>query len=147
MTDHVTKLFLAWHEETISEQHRTEVSIHLEQCSNCRTYFEKMSAVFDDPSLLQVPGLQANPHLPARILALRAARREQRMFPIVRWSLTGVGTVIAVLIGIYLGSGLTRTQTTSQSGSELSEYHDVIAQHGLIDQWDSESASALGDKQ
>src|SRR5947209_327768 len=133
MIDHVTKLFLEWHEDTISEQHRTKVNSHLEQCSTCRMYFEKMSAVIDDPSLLKLKEIQANPNLPARIRALKAGYEQRhRHYPILRWSFAGAGAVLGIIIGIYLGKGLPGIEQTSQSGTDLSEYHNVIAQHGLI---------------
>ncbi|HEV8537847.1 MAG TPA: zf-HC2 domain-containing protein [Bacteroidota bacterium] len=150
MKNHVTKLFLKWHERRLSDRDRIEVERHLKQCDACRKYYEKLSAVFDDRSLLAIGDLLPDPYLPSRIKALHESTEtgpRRLVPPILRWSLAGAGATLAVVIGTYIGSGLYNDQQTGQASSDMSEYHDVISQHGSIDQWDYSAGSSEGDRQ
>lgn len=145
MKNHVTYLFLDWHENRISASDRSRIEQHLKHCDGCRMYYERMSGVFDDRSLLALKDLQPDPYLPARIRSLRGPRRN--LSPIIRWSLAGAVATVALLVGAYIGQGLSGNGQAAQGTNDMSEYHDVIAQHGTIDQWNSAAESVQGEQQ
>ena len=150
MKNHVTKLFTGWHEHRLTGRDNARVSLHLEECTGCRRYYEKMSSVFDDRSLLASRELKPDPFLPARVKTLlaegRGARRRSKI-PVLRWSLAGIGAAVALLIGIYTGKGLDNAQQPVATAANLSEYYGIIFQQGSIDTWDQPSGSLEGVRQ
>ncbi len=136
MIKHVTKLFLSWHEGKISGQENSLIERHLEQCDSCRNYYKKMSRVFNDNSLLALGELQPDPYLPNRIESLLNESERipnRRFYPALRWSIAGIGAVLAVIIGVYIGNDLSVSQPASLTVNDMSDYYSVIAQHGSVD--------------
>ena len=150
MKHHVKNLFLDWHENNISADDRSRIEQHLGQCIGCRTFYEKMSGVFDDRSLLAMKEIQVDPYLPSRIISLAEdlnRRPRPHLQPIVRWTVAVAGVSIAIILGTYIGQGLSGSGQTTQETDDITGYYDVIAQHGAIDQWESGSESIQGTQQ
>jgi predicted anti-sigma-YlaC factor YlaD len=137
MNPHVTQSFLQWHERTLSEEARSSVDRHLHECAQCRSYYDKMTLVFDDPVLLSCPEMTIDSSIVQRIqsLSVNANARPHRHLAL-KWSMATAGFALAVLAGVFIGKGLSATDQSVQGSTDLSKYHNSIAQHGVLDDWE-----------
>lgn len=143
---HVKRLFHAWSEKRVGEDERREVEQHLEECADCRLYFDRMSALLQklDPSLL--PRLEADPFLPTRIRAQAGGAGEASALPAraravwPRFSVLSAVLVAALAVGVFLGRGLSKVVATSaqQDDSDIVEaYYSAFSQSGFASDWES----------
>lgn len=146
---HVIREFQAWNDGRIGDAKRQEIQLHLDECDDCRRYFEKMTALLEgiDPALL--PRIEPDPFLPARIRAVaasgaRPARKAHRSAaarpPLGRlgWSMMAASALVAVAIGTLLGSGWSRTLEEQEQAADaaiVEAYYEVFSPPGIAGDW------------
>ncbi len=138
MTNHVNHMFVSWYSGTLPEKEKAAVDAHLQQCKDCRLYFQEMAAALDSAG--EIPGDLTLPQgFPTRIRALAEAKRPPRFSlpAAIRW---GIIALAAVASGIALGE-ITYTYTRSDViiTAFQEEYESLNAQVTL-----SEAANELG---
>jgi predicted anti-sigma-YlaC factor YlaD len=141
---HVTKNFLDWTDEKLDARQREQIEMHLQNCPDCRTYYEKMSAVFSEKTdLSALPQLEADPFLPARIKAL-AGKKDRtpsdkwfgwQRIGAIRLAFSTLLIILAASLGIYLGKGLATSQQYSESDL-ISDYYQAFNQQSYSDNWE-----------
>ena len=132
--------YQAWIEDGLGAEERRSVEQHLDECGECRTYFEKISLLVERPHPTLLPRLAADPFLPSRIRALaeeRGAARGRRSA--VGWVRVSVGSVMLILAaaaGVYLGKGL-YTNTRSAEETELAQaYYEAFSPSDFAGVWE-----------
>ncbi len=131
MTPHVTGLYLTWLRQ--SPEERRSVDEHLAGCPSCAAYYEKMSLLLT-ASGEEPRRLAADPYLPDRLLARSVPGRERRIGrAALRWSMAGALAILAVIIGIRLGTKLAPSAQTAAASSYSTD--DIVsAYYGAVSQ-------------
>jgi len=133
----IRSLFLAWVEQKLDQQSVQEVEEHLRGCSDCRKYFDTMSAAML-PQESSQSGLVADPYMPIRI---RARAKESASVSlsgkdvVVRWSFRAVAFAGAVMVGIYMGEELSYQPSIVTDQHIISEYSNYLGESGIGDRW------------
>jgi predicted anti-sigma-YlaC factor YlaD len=142
---HVTKNYPDWAEGKLNARKQEQIETHLQDCPNCRRYYEKMSAVFAEKAdLSALPLLEADPFLPTRIKALADERtklsydaQEGRQWAgTFRLTISTMIIVAALAIGIFLGKDLATAEQYSESDL-ISDYYQAFAQQSYAANWES----------
>jgi anti-sigma factor RsiW len=110
--------FQDWHEGLVGEDERREIQRHLDECGECKRYFEKMTWLMEGIDSARLPHLEPDPFLPARIRATGAGERSlaggvsgltawaRPLFGRLGvWVLTAA-VAVALAVGAFLGSEL-----------------------------------------
>ena len=138
MDKHVTKYFQDWIEDNLDEKRKAEVSQHLNVCSVCQVYYQKLKGVLEPVDTSAVTKLTPDPFLPVKIENLIKGKEKKpaSFSPVLRWSFASVGIFVACLIGITLGSGIAETQDEEYTSEVFYEYYDAFSQSGIGETWD-----------
>ncbi len=132
----VISQFQDWFESRLKKEQRTKLEQHLEECSECRIYFERMSLLLRSPDKDVFPELQPDPFMATRIKA-KSREKEHWYQPVhwLKWTLIGAATSVAILIGVEMGNSL-YTVTQTDYGNEIAvTYYQAFSQNGIADQW------------
>lgn len=85
------------------------------------------------------PKLQPDPFLPTRLEALAKNENRDEVLQeslLANWSVASILAAGAIIIGIYIGSGLTSESVTSDASNEIiTEYSEAFYQSGFVDDW------------
>jgi predicted anti-sigma-YlaC factor YlaD len=146
---HATKHFQAWTEERLDREAQRLIEIHLEDCAECRAYFERMSQLLEKPEESDLPRLEPDPFLPGRIRGLAEKSSETAhadwparlglMRPVgwLRLSYYGFLFAVAVAAGVYFGqSAAARGLMGNGDGQLLTGYYEAFSQSGFADDWE-----------
>jgi predicted anti-sigma-YlaC factor YlaD len=138
---HVIKSYQAWDDGRVTPEERRTIQQHLEECAECRRYYENMSLLLEKPDPSLLPRLEPDPFLPTRIRAevegkkTRHARRRAAGW--ARLSAAGAMVVVAATLGVYLGTGLS-TGTQSVDDTEMiNAYYQAFSPTSIVDDWAS----------
>jgi predicted anti-sigma-YlaC factor YlaD len=139
MKNHVTKFFLDWVENSITEERKKKIESHLTVCDKCREYYRQMEELFRLPDQALLSDLEPDPFLPTRIQAgtmeTTPLNRASLPFSWIRWSLSGL-VVMGTSIGIFIGSSVFRPSTFTDR--ELAaEYYEAFATNDGVNQLES----------
>jgi len=130
--NHVKKRFQGWHDGDIDEGSRSRIRDHLVECGECRLYYERMSQCLDKPDPESLPHLEPDPFLPARISSIAGNSIESSVhrmgFSWVRVSLLGVMTALAMVLGIFLGKGLSTPADDLDDTGLINAYYEAFSQ-------------------
>jgi len=134
---HVKYLFQDWLEKKLDGQNRNKVEVHLEDCEDCRIYYQKLSTIINQPKSSSIKNLQPDPYLPTRIKSLLEKEisedSDSRSFYLLRWIISTGVLIVAFSMGIFLGNGL-YTSFRKQVESELiSAYYEAWSQDTISD--------------
>jgi predicted anti-sigma-YlaC factor YlaD len=152
---HVTKNYLNWAEGKLNAPQREQIENHLQDCPDCREYYEKMSAVFSEKTdLTDLPRLKTDPFLPTRIRAMAENRAKSSFDNLKGWQWAGafrlaissLMLVAAVTIGIYLGKDLAVTDQYSESDL-VSDYYQAFARQSYAANWEYVLKESNGETQ
>lgn len=132
--------YQTWIEGGLGAEERRIVEQHLDECGECRMYFEKVSVLIERPQPTLLPRLTPDPFLPSRIRALAeergAARGRRRAVGWVRLSAGSAMLILAAAAGIYLGKGL-YTNTRSAEETELARaYYEAFSPSDFAGVWE-----------
>jgi predicted anti-sigma-YlaC factor YlaD len=138
MDEHVTKYFQDWIENNLDENRKAEVAEHLNECSVCQVYYQKLKGVLEPVDTSEESKLTPDPFLPVKIenLIKGKEKKPSSFAPVLRWSFASVGIFVACLIGITLGSGIAETESEQYTSEVFYEYYDAFSQSGIGDTWD-----------
>jgi predicted anti-sigma-YlaC factor YlaD len=128
MSRHVKTLFLDWTENRFSV--KEEIERHLQECHDCRSYYDAMMQLLDPGIISGLPRLTPDPFVPARIAALEAAQRRARAKLVVsrlQLSLEGLALLLAVVTGIVLGKNLSVPSPQHRTAEILNIYDGGIS--------------------
>lgn len=132
----VISQFQDWFEDRLKKEQKTKLERHLDECPECRMYFERMSLLLRAPDKDLFPELQPDPFMATRIKAM--SRQKRHWFQPVhwlKWTLVGAATSLAILIGVEMGNSL-YTITQADYGNEIVvTYYQAFSQNGIADQW------------
>ena len=138
--EHVIDSYQAWDDDRLGSQERRSIQQHLDDCDDCRRYYDRMSQLLEarDPSLL--PRLEPDPYLSTRVRALaekkHSAPARGRAFALVRVLLSSMMLVVAASVGVYLGKALSvETQRTGDT-EIINAYYDAFSQQGFESEWE-----------
>jgi predicted anti-sigma-YlaC factor YlaD len=151
---HVINDFQAWSDGRVNEKQRLAIERHLEECTDCRAYFENMSLFLDQMDPASLPRLQPDPFLPARIRAISvkdkdaardpapASARPARRRPFGWAALTAMAVLIvmAIWVGAYVGERLSvMSLAASQSEAEalVGSFYDEFSRTGFTSSWEA----------
>lgn len=147
---HVIKRFQRWHERLAGEDERREIQRHLDDCDDCRRYFEKMTRLMEGIDSARLPHLEPDPFLPARIRAIAGEDRDRSgeragssvagrpLFGRFGVSVLAAAVAVALGVGVFLGSGLSaRAASRAEDAALVGEYTDAFAQSGIDRDWES----------
>lgn len=151
---HVINDFQAWNDGQISEKKRPAIERHLEECPDCRAYFDKMSLLLAQMNPASLPHLDPDPFLPTRIRAMsergagtandpaKRPTRPARKSPFGWAGLTAMGMMIvaAVWVGTYFGERLSTMSSASSQYEEtdiIGSFYDEFSQSGFVSDWEA----------
>lgn len=133
----VKKLFQAWNDGRADEAARLRVQAHLDECSGCRDYYEKMALLLAKPESSAIERLAPDPFLPMRIRALDrerpAAPAAARRFGALRASFAAMIIAAAIAAGVFLGNGLLNISRASDENDPAMAYYSTFSQAGFAD--------------
>ncbi len=150
MEKHVRDWVVDWSENRLSAEKKNQVDQHLKICTDCRTYFEKMSGVLVHIDPLAFQALTPDPFLPTRIKALADARQKENASKngfVWEWvgklqlMISTVMVAVAITLGIFLGKGLASQKDVNISQntqtSLASEYYDAFSNDDFSYIWET----------
>jgi predicted anti-sigma-YlaC factor YlaD len=131
---------LAWIEGGLGAEERRVVQRHLDECGECRSYFERISLLVERPDTVLLPRLAPDPFFPSRVRAAveerRSAHGRRSAAGWVRISLASVVLILAAAAGIYLGNGF-YANARSAEGTELAEaYYEAFSPSDFTGVWE-----------
>lgn len=147
---HVIEQFLEWNDNrTGLGAERLEIQRHLDQCDDCRRYFEKMTRLMEGVGSDALPHLEPDPFLPARIRAnAEAAAADKRgrsalgnkrpVFGRLAVSVLSAGVIVAAAVGIVIGSGLSsRVSAGEETQAIINGYYEAFSQDEFAQEWET----------
>ncbi len=144
-TRHVISDFQAWIEDQIDDAGRSEIQLHLDQCDNCRLFFDKMKRVMEGFDPASLPHLEPDPFLPVRIRAI-ASGDPTAVAGDVGPALGRLGksalvsaVSAAAVIGVVFGSGLSSRVTASalaEDAAIANAYHQAFSPSDVTSDWE-----------
>ena len=135
---HTIDLFLDYSQGRLSDSDRALVEAHLAACPSCQDSYAFLRKAFNEAA--PATFLQPDPHLPTRIRAIATGITEggaRVWMPALRWSAISLGLSVAVVLGIALGSGLSRAAATTTTEDVVSYFATSITSADPGDQWSS----------
>jgi anti-sigma factor RsiW len=143
---HVIKNYLDWADNRAGETERREIERHLDDCDDCRRYFEKMSRLMEGVGSDALPHLEPDPFLPARIRANAEAASGGRSAPgskrpafgRLAVSVLSAGVVVAAAVGIVIGNGLSsRVSASEETQAIINGYYEAFSQDEFAQEWET----------
>jgi predicted anti-sigma-YlaC factor YlaD len=141
---HVINRFLDWSENRAGERARLEIQHHLDECDDCRRYFEKMTMLMEGVGSDALPHLESDPFLPARIRARAEAQENGRVtvsrpvFGRLAAALLGIAVVAAGVAGTLIGSGLSsRAIAGEETQAIVNGYYEAFSQDEFAQEWET----------
>ncbi|MGD8415004.1 MAG: hypothetical protein PVF33_12275, partial [Candidatus Latescibacterota bacterium] len=113
--------------------------LHLDQCDDCRRYFEKMSLLMEGVGADALPHLDPDPFLPVRIQTSETTDPTSRRPLFGRLAVSMMGAaVVAAAAGVLIGAGLSSRVSASEETQAIVEgYYDAFAQDEFPQQWEN----------
>ncbi len=150
---HVINRFLDWSDNRAGEPARFEIQSHLDECDDCRRYFEKMSSLMEGVGSDALPHLEPDPFLPARIRARADAKDNGRVtlprpvFGRLAASLVGIAVLVVAAAGVLIGSGLSsRAIASEETQAIINAYYEAFAQDEFAQEWETLLEPEEGDE-
>ena len=145
---HIAKHFQAWSEGRLDGEAQRLIETHLEECAECRMYFERMSSLLEKSTASDLPRLEPDPFLPGRIrgLAEKSSTTAHADWPArlglirplgwLRLSYYAVLFAAAVAGGVYVGQGAAAWSSGDGDDQLLTGYYEAFSQSGFADDWE-----------
>lgn len=139
----VKRRFLDWNDRRAGRDERVEIQRHLDECADCRRYFDTMAVLMEGAGPATLPHLEPDPFLPAHIRANAAAGRggqhgEGRpAFGRLAASVMGVAAVAAAAAGAVIGAGLsTRAAAREETQAIVNAYYQAFSHDPIAQDWE-----------
>jgi predicted anti-sigma-YlaC factor YlaD len=148
---HVKKDFEAWYERRTQGDERQAIEGHLAECAKCRSYYRRMSQLFEAARPVLLPRIEPDPFLPARIRALAEDRANERAVAAGRATVAPAGgarrlaapvmtaaAVLAAVLGVFIGRELSLRAPVGQSvdAAMVDTYYDAFSQPAFGNEWE-----------
>ena len=139
---HIAKHFQDWSEGRLDGEAQRLIETHLEECAECRMYFERMSSLLERSTASDLPRLEPDPFLPGRIRGLAeesstpAPRGLLRPLGWLRLSYYAILFAAAVAGGVYVGQGAAAWSSGDGDDQLLTGYYEAFSQSGFADDWE-----------
>lgn len=134
---HVKYLFQDWLEKKLYGRKRNKVEAHLEDCEDCRMYYQKLSTIINRPELLSIKELQPDPYLPTRIKSVLEKEISEdsnsKSFYFLRWIISTGVLIVAFGMGIFLGNGLYTSFRKQVENELISAYYEALSRDTISD--------------
>jgi len=125
----VIKNLISWMEEKLPESQRQELEDHLQECPDCREYYQKMRGILENPDLSALPHLTTDPFLPTRIRSgeIRSLSdpSEIPIFDGLRWSFVTLLLFVGIGLGAFVGYSIMDTAYRTDS-SLATQYYQAF---------------------
>lgn len=148
---HVRKYFLDWLEPKLNTNKVEMIDQHLQSCTECKEYYDKMQIIFSKPELSNLPTLQPDAFLPTKIKELAKQKGSEYQFynflkSKYRVTLGTVMIICALMIGIFLGKWMSNKESVSETEIVLS-YSTMFSDEGIGQVWNNIVAEGNGENQ
>lgn len=148
MKKHVKKYFGNWLENKLSSEQKMAVEEHLNQCSDCAFYFEKMTILLEKNKVQNLPELQPDYFLPQKIAQMARERSEKVYIANHWWKRVRVSFGIAVImVALLAGFSIGKWMSTPALPTEtqiLYSYSTVFEDNTIVASWESLSVDENG---
>ena len=140
---HVINQFQGWNEDRADEQARLEIQNHLGNCDDCRRYFEAMTKLMEGAGPENIPHLEPDPFLPARIRAAAEASQNggkaaRPVFSRLAASMMGTAAVVAAVAGVLIGGGLSsRARAGEETRALVDGYYEAFSPSDIDGEWEA----------
>lgn len=148
---HVRKYFLDWLELNLNTNKAEMIERHLQNCTECKEYYDKMQVILNKPEPSDLPKLQPDAFLPTKIKELAKSKESKYQFynflkPKFRMTFGAVMIICALIIGIFLGKWMSYKESVSEIEIVLS-YSTMFSDDGIGQIWDNIVAERNGENQ
>jgi predicted anti-sigma-YlaC factor YlaD len=134
-------LYQDWIEGRVDDATRLDIQEHLDDCNECRSYFEKMTQLLEKPDPAHLPRLEPDAFLPAKIRGSFGRRQKQATFGKtlgwIRLSLASAVFALAVTAGVFLGAGLSSAIYANEDTEIVEAYYEAFSQSGFAEDWEN----------
>lgn len=152
---HVKDYFLDWFELKLNNNKVKMIENHLEECNECRVYYDKVQNMLNNPDTTNLPKLQPDLFLPTRIKELAKGQKEKHKILELLKSKIQVSFSTAIIIfglgvGIFLGKWISNTNMEANTLSEteiISSYSSMFSDEGLGQVWSNFTIENNGENQ
>lgn len=140
---------LGWIEGTLEAGRRSAVAHHLEECPDCRRYFDALSESLRPSTIAAGKTLSVDPYLPVRVRAIadgRSARQRSLEGAALRWTWRTAAFVVAMLLGIFIGESLSYSSPQITDHHLVYEYSSSFWDSGIENRWQTINQAAVEEK-
>ena len=140
---HVKDFFLDWFELKLNNNKVKMIENHLESCTECRMYYDKVQNVLNNPDMINLPKLEPDLFLPTKIKELAKGQKGKHQIlkqlkGKIQVSFSTVIIIFGLGIGIFLGKWMSNTNTETNPLTEteiVSSYSSMFSDEGLGQVW------------
>lgn len=134
---HVKKYLFDYLENKLSDQKKSDVKNHLEECKECISEFNLMNDLLNIINKNYYNEIEPDPYLPQKIKVLdsesKNSKVEKSLFEKLKWSFAVAAFSVAVYLGILMGTGLSSTATDYNESEIVSAYYNAFSQQSISD--------------
>ena len=127
----IIKNLLSWMEGKITREQRRAIDQHLQECPDCRKYYQTMQEILENPDVSSLPHVEADPYLATRIQSgeagIMVSHQKISHFDGLRWSFVSALLFIGISLGAFMGYSLFQPENTTDSGL-VSAYYQAFNQ-------------------
>jgi hypothetical protein len=138
--EHAQKYFYGWSQKTLDDETINRIQAHLKICQECQQYYEKMTAVLDQPDLSVIPRLIPDPLLAEKIIHRFEHPIDEKRINLVpryiRWSFATIVVVLSFSLGILLGSSIFHNADRNYESQLTSAYYQHFSQSSILEEFD-----------
>lgn len=137
----VKKLFPEWFSGRVSAKRAAQIQDHLTTCSACQEYYHQMTQILKNVGTSDLPVLESDPYLPARIRELSKLKEKGTIPESIRGkfqlALATLLLLLAMTFGFYLGKSLAISTVNSPQEELIADYSRMFSEETIIQQWES----------
>ncbi len=136
---HIKHLVIDLLENKLSDEKKRSVKNHLNRCGECGVYYNQMQKILTPAGTDILPELDPDPFLPTRVKANAQPKnisKKNISTLIIRWSLITAASFAAILIGILLGTRLSKNQAAYNNREIITAYSEAFYPQGIGDKFE-----------
>lgn len=147
---HVTEFFLDWFELKLNNRKVEMIEKHLESCKECRTYYDKVQDILNNPDTTIFPKIHPELFLPTKIKELAKEHHNKNQFWAlknkIQVSFSAAIIIFALMIGIFLGKWMSDNNIVTEI-EIISSYSSMFSNEGLGQVWSNITTENNGENQ
>lgn len=138
---HIKDFFLDWYELKLNNRKMEMIERHLDDCNECRLYYDKIQNILNNPDTTKIPNLQPDLFLPTKIKELAKQKDNKDGFyeffkNRIQISCGVVTIIFALTIGIFLGKWMSSTNGVTEV-EIVSSYSSMFSNEGIGQVWEN----------